>query len=301
MNMIKILVVDRSSSTDWYGACEQTLTTIYTLCEYPEQYTELLLTELHKKLKSESNQSVIARFIFTLAHSSLKLLIHLDSLEAKLKKLKQEADKHNSNKNEEELDKVMGGIEGEFERRIERLQSLADAIPEDPFVAKWLRIIEYIVKNTESGSELERIAVLSFCKFMCISEKYCRDHMSTLFSTLSRPNMDAIIKNNIIISMGDLLHRFPNLVEPHSRFLYQNLHDQNPNVRKTTMIVLTHLILNDMIKVKGEMCNIAILFEDSSLELQNLAHIFFNEINKKEPKFIYNMLPEMITKLSSPD
>lgn len=78
--MIKILVVDRSSSTDWYGACEQTLTTIYTLCEYPEQYTELLLTELHKKLKSESNQSVIARFIFTLAHSSLKLLIHLDSL-----------------------------------------------------------------------------------------------------------------------------------------------------------------------------------------------------------------------------
>lgn len=267
------------------------LTSIYTLCEYPEQYTELFLMQLQQKLKSDSSQSVIARFIFTLAHSCLKLLIHLDSLEGKLKKLKQEADKHNTNKNEEELDKVMGGIEGEFERRIERLQSLADAIPEDPFVGKWLRIIEYIVKNTEGGSELERTAVLSFCKFMCISEKYCCAHMSTLFSTLSRPNMDPIIKNNIIISMGDLLHRFPNLVEPHSRFLYQNLHDPNPNVRKTTMIVLTHLILNDMIKIKGEMCNIAVLFEDSSPELQNLAHIFFNEINKKEPKFIYNMLP----------
>lgn len=54
--------------------------------------------------------------------------------------------------------------------------------------------------------------MLSFCKFMCISEKYCSQHMGTLFATLVKPNMDPIIKNNIIISMGDLLHRFPNLV-----------------------------------------------------------------------------------------
>jgi condensin complex subunit 1 len=65
------------------------------------------------------------------------------------------------------------------------------------------------------------------------------------------------------------------------------------------MIVLSHLILNNMIKIKGEMCNIAILFEDPSDELQNLAQVFFNEINKKDPRFIYNMLPEAITKLSN--
>jgi condensin complex subunit 1 len=64
------------------------------------------------------------------------------------------------------------------------------------------------------------------------------------------------------------------------------------------MIVLTHLILNDMIKIKSEICNIALLFEDKSEELQNLAKLFFAEINKKDPKFIYNMLPEAISRLS---
>lgn len=34
----------------------------------------------------------------------------------KLKKLRQQADKQS--KNDEELDKVMGGVEGEFEKRI---------------------------------------------------------------------------------------------------------------------------------------------------------------------------------------
>jgi condensin complex subunit 1 len=81
-------------------------------------------------------------------------------------------------------------------------------------VSKWLRIIEDIVKNTEGGTELERTAVLSFCKFMCVSEKYCQEHMKMLFSILNKPTMDSVIKNNIIISMGDLLRRFPNLVEP---------------------------------------------------------------------------------------
>jgi condensin complex subunit 1 len=127
----------------------------------------------------------------------------------KLKKLRQQADKH---KSDEELDKVMGGVEGEFEKRIEKLQALADAIVQDPFVAKWLRIIEHIVRNTGSGTELERTAVLAYCKFMCISEKYCQEQMPTLFSILTKPNMDPVIKNNIIISMGDLLHRFPNPV-----------------------------------------------------------------------------------------
>lgn len=35
--------------------------------------------------------------------------------------------------------------------------------------------------------------------------------------------------------------------------------------------------------------------------MQNLAKLFFAELNKKDPKFIYNMLPEAITKLSNSD
>ena len=89
---------------------------------------------------------------------------------------------------------------------------------------------------------------------MCISPEYCQDKFSNLIHIMNKPNISSVIKNNIIIAVGDLLHRFPNIVEPYSKFLYQNLHDRDPRVRKTTLTVVTHLSLNDMIKVKSDLC-----------------------------------------------
>lgn len=97
---------------------------------------------------------------------------------------------------------------------------------------------------------------------MCINADYCQENIINLFKILSKPVTNSVIKNNIIIAIGDLLHRFPNIIEPHSRFLYQCLHDKDPRVRKTTLTVVTHLSLNDMIKVKSDLCEIAVLFND---------------------------------------
>lgn len=98
---------------------------------------------------------------------------------------------------------------------------------------------------------------------MCISPSYCEKELPNLLKLLSKHKINPVIKNNIIIAIGDLLHRFPNIIEPHSRSLYRNLRDEDPGVRKTTLTVLTHLSLNDIIKVKSDMCEIALLFKDS--------------------------------------
>ena len=45
-------------------------------------------------------------------------------------------------------------------------------------------------------------------------------------------------------------------------YTYISLHDKESEVRKTTMMVLTHLILNDMMKIRGEISEIALLLED---------------------------------------
>ena len=66
-------------------------------------------------------------------------------------------------------------------------------------------------------------------------------------------------------------------------------------------MVLTHLILNDMMKIKGEICDIALLLEDSEVKIQNLVKLFLNELNKKDPKLILNLLPEAIGRMSSQD
>jgi len=45
------------------------------------------------------------------------------------------------------------------------------------------------------------------------------------------------------------MHRYPNIIEPFTNNIYQNLRDGDSSVRKTTLLVITHLILNDMLKV----------------------------------------------------
>lgn len=47
------------------------------------------------------------------------------------------------------------------------------------------------------------------------------------------------------------------------------------------MQVLTHLILNDMIKVKGQISEMAICIVDHDERISSLAKLFFNELAKK--------------------
>lgn len=67
----------------------------------------------------------------------------------------------------------------------------------------------------------------------------------TILKTAPEPT----IRSNIVIALGDLAFRFPNLIEPYTPSIYAILRDKDSQVRKNTLMVLSHLILNDMIKV----------------------------------------------------
>ena len=59
------------------------------------------------------------------------------------------------------------------------------------------------------------------------------------------------------------------------------LQDSEPLVRKNTLIVLTHLVLNDMIKVKGQISEVALVLEDSDKSISDRARLFFSQLAKK--------------------
>ncbi len=46
-------------------------------------------------------------------------------------------------------------------------------------------------------------------------------------------------------------------------------------------MVLTHLILNDMVKVKGQISELATCIVDEDTQIANLAKLFFHELAKK--------------------
>ena len=59
------------------------------------------------------------------------------------------------------------------------------------------------------------------------------------------------------------------------------LRDDAPLVRKSTLRVLTHLILNDMIKVKGQISELAICIVDYDERICGLSKLFFHELARK--------------------
>ncbi|XP_042644212.1 condensin complex subunit 1 isoform X2 [Tyto alba] len=146
---------------------------------------------------------------------------------------------------------------------------------------------------------LSAAAALTLGKFCMISSEFCDSHLRLLFSMMEKSTLPAV-RSNLIIAAGDLAIRFPNLVEPWASHLYARLRDPCPSVRLTAGLVMTHLILNDMIKVKGQVSEMAALLIDPEETVMGVARNFFSELSNKE-NAIYNLLPDIISHLSDPN
>jgi len=142
--------------------------------------------------------------------------------------------------------------------------------------------------------------VLCLCKFMCISQTFCLEHLQLLFTVLAK-SKESAVRANIVVSVGDLAFRFPLEFEPWKKHLYRRLTDPDAFVRKNTLMVLSHLILNDMIKIKGHTHEIARCLRDEESRIRALAQLFFSEFAGKADNNIYNILTDTISCLSADD
>ena len=142
------------------------------------------------------------------------------------------------------------------------------------------------------------MAVLALAKLMCVSGEFCESHLQLLFTILEKSD-DAAIRSNTIIGLGDMTVSFNTLIDQNISYLYNRLQDSDMNVKKNTLMVLTHLILNGMVKVKGQISEMAKCLEDEDQRISDLAKLFFTELSTKD-NAVYNNLPDIISNLSSP-
>ena len=140
-------------------------------------------------------------------------------------------------------------------------------------------------------------ATLALCKFMCVSSEFCETYLQLLFTILEKSN-DPTIRSNIIIALGDMTVSFNSLIDQNISYLYKRLGDSDLTVKKNTLMVLTHLILNGMVKVKGQISEMAKCLEDEDSRISDLAKLFFTELATKD-NAIYNNLPDIISNLSA--
>lgn len=137
---------------------------------------------------------------------------------------------------------------------------------------------------------LRTTATIAFSKFLCVSPRFCEEHHRLLFKILET-SKDATIRSNIVIALGDIAVSFSSIIDENSNELYKGLSDGVVQVKKNTLMVLTHLILNGMVKVKGQLGEMAKCLEDPDARIQDLAKLFFKELSGKE-NAIYNNLPD---------
>lgn len=63
-------------------------------------------------------------------------------------------------------------------------------------------------------------------------------------------------------------------------------------------MVITHLILNDMLKIKSEICQLAPLLQDPDSHIRSLVDLFFHEVNKKDKTLLFNLVSESIIQMT---
>ncbi|BFF96257.1 condensin complex subunit 1 [Drosophila madeirensis] len=143
--------------------------------------------------------------------------------------------------------------------------------------------------------KLQQAATLTLARLMSVSSRFCESNMSFLMNILNLTT-NITIKCNTVVGLSDLTFRFPNIIEPWTGFFYAQLHETNTELRLTAIKMLSHLILNEMIRVKAQISDMALCIVDENEEIQNITKEFFKEIANKS-NILYNVLPDIISRL----
>jgi len=258
-----------------------------------------------------ASPSKLARVLFVLGQGAICSLVFTEKIAAMSKKCNEEKQKtqaavvqktkgaHStvSDAMEEEMG-LVAAADAEHERTY--MLVIEKQLVIENILGKFHPLIAYVVAN-ESGSFSDALvretSILALCRFMSVSSEVCELYLPLLFTIVEREK-SAAVRTSVMIAVGDLSFRFPNSLEPWTAHMYGRLSDDDDLVRYNTLMALTHLILNDMIKVKGQVSHMVLCLNDSCEKVRDLACLFFTELAKRSNNPVYNLMGDIISILS---
>uniref|UniRef100_A0A8C5NGF1 Condensin complex subunit 1 n=1 Tax=Gouania willdenowi TaxID=441366 RepID=A0A8C5NGF1_GOUWI len=295
----------------WQSFMEQAVRLIYFLAESPDQLCSMLLQRSARLLLDQIAEAVsctcLAQLLALCGCVAFWQVSHLErSVSAELRRRRgeteeqEEKEKANESTMEEELG-LMGASAEDTEAELIRKICETELLAEENLLSAFLPLLVKVCSSPGrySHPQLTTAACLALSQYMMISPAVCEENIRLMFTVLERSTFP-VVRANAIIALGDLTVRFPNLLEPWTQNLYARLSDEVPSVRQTAVTVLTQLVLKDVLKVKGQVSEVAVLLIDPEPHITSLALNFFNELATKD-NAIYNLLPDIISRLSDPE
>uniref|UniRef100_A0AAY5EGE1 Condensin complex subunit 1 n=1 Tax=Electrophorus electricus TaxID=8005 RepID=A0AAY5EGE1_ELEEL len=301
------------SNPHWQTFMEQAIRLIYFLAESPDQLCARLLQRSARLLLEQISEAWdLAQLLSVCGSVAFWQVSYLErSVSAELRRRRGEKEdkeekaapvtkpmEANDSCVEEELGLTGASAEdteAEFIRKICETELMGNLL--SVFLPLLVRVCSS--PGRYSHTQLTTAACLALSQFMMISPAVCSDNIRLLFTVLEKSPLP-VVRANAIIALGDLTVRFPNILEPWTPNLYARLCDEDASVRLTAITVLTQLVLKDVMKVKGQVSEVAVLLLDPEPHIASLALNFFNELSAKD-NAIYNLLPDIISRLSDPE
>ena len=149
----------------------------------------------------------------------------------------------------------------------------------------------------QPGQHLQAVTIATLGK-MCLQNEQQAKKIIPGFGQVLESTTDPAMKNNIMYCLADMCVRYASLVDPLLPQMTSCLKDPSVGVRRTTVILLVHLLQEDYLKVRG---NARFLFRllqtllDPSEEIRHLMKFYLEQrLLKKIPNIIYSNFPESL-------
>ena len=321
----------------WFSTCEEAIQAIFQLHESPEVVMDRIIHFVHASLFAEPassvataeeaeapaewtcTQSQLAAFFFILGQTAVNIVVYVEDIAAKVKRrlreniesgktVGHEGDKaptagaENNISDFEEQMGVAAAMDAEHDQEVHVL--IEKELVLSNLLGAFLPLVTYVAANDQrqfSAPVLHDTAVLTLCRFATVSSVACEQSLPLIFTILERQVSNAGLRTTITVALGDLAFRFPNTFEPWTNHLYARLSDDNVDVRYNTLVVITHLVLNDMIKVKGQVSHVAMALNDTEPRIRDLARLFFIKLSERSNNPVFNLLGDIISNFSRDD
>ncbi|KAI9189169.1 condensin complex non-SMC subunit Cnd1 [Blastocladiella emersonii ATCC 22665] len=200
-----------------------------------------------------------------------------------------------------ELDQVVGTVEDVFAENLAAVRELELLSGNQSLLAAFGPLVVEVAQSPATPPALRVFATTCLAQFMCVSGGFCEDHLPLLKSILAAA--DAHTRSNLMVALGDLVVCWNTVINDDIRLLYDALRDAETDadgkpapVKKNALMVLLHLILNGMVKVKGQLSALALCLEDPDERISGLTKLFLAELAGKD-QALYNNLSDVLSHL----
>eukprot|EP01038_Epipyxis_sp_PR26KG_P008509 gene8509-11503_t len=311
-------------TSQWFHACEEAIHALFHIHPNPDKIICHIIYQLYSNLSSAteantingkviSSTSKLAQLLFILGQTAVCTVVYTEAIAVLSKKYTPKTILENNVSDENIMDNEADNNEVDAMEEEMGMAAAADADHErilnvtieqelvlKNLLGKFKQFVAYIVANENHNYDhilIRQSSVLALCRMMSVSSLLCESSLPLMFTVLEHEKSEQV-RTSIIIAMGDLAFRFPNCVEPWTDRLYSRLSDESVMVRYNTLMVITHLVLNDMIKVKGQVSQVVLSLNDPDERISDLAKLFFIKLSERSNNPVYNLLGDIISTFS---